>query len=163
MTHQDKSVKFFTPGEVSCIESLFTKIDANGDGELTCEEMVESLYKVMGNVSSKAQIEQEVNKFIMLTDTNKNGTIDIKEFLNYLAKSFKEIDPDWKLRKAFAMFDEDNDNEISHAELKRALSTLGMDYSDKDIKRIISKVDKNGDGVIDFEEFKEMMSSAFEI
>ena len=117
----------------------------------------------MGNVSSKAQIEQEVNKFIMLTDTNKNGTIDIKEFLNYLAKSFKEIDPDWKLRKAFAMFDEDNDNEISHAELKRALSTLGMDYSDKDIKRIISKVDKNGDGVIDFEEFKEMMSSAFEI
>ena len=120
--------------------------------------MVNALSKVMGRVYSKQEIRPAVQEFILVSDKNNNGTLDANEFLSYLAKFFNECDPDSKLREAFAVFDEDNNNEISHEELKKVLNKLGAQYTDRQIERIISKVDKNGDGVIDFEEFKEMMT-----
>ena len=127
-------------------------------GELTSEEMVNCLSKVMERVYSKKEIKMAVQEFIQVSDKNNNGTLDINEFLSYLAKIFNDCDPDDQLRKAFAVFDEDNNNEISHEELKKVLNKLGAQYTDREIERIISKVDKNGDGVIDFEEFKAMMT-----
>ena len=130
-------------------------------GELTTEELVNSLNKIMGKGYSKKEIRIAVQEFILVSDKNNNGTLDVNEFISYLAKIFNECDPDHKLREAFAVFDEDNNNEISHEELKRTLNKLGAQYTDLEIERIISKVDKNGDGVIDFEEFKEMMTGSF--
>jgi len=63
------------------------------------------------------------------------------------------------LRTAFQMFDTDNSGKIDAAEIKNLLE--GDDFKDqinKDaLNRIISEVDVNGDGEIDFEEFLQMM------
>lgn len=64
------------------------------------------------------------------------------------------------LTEAFKVFDENGDGYISAKELQQVLSKLGLPEADHDIhhiQRMISSVDQNKDGRVDFFEFKNMM------
>ncbi|KHN40137.1 Putative calcium-binding protein CML25 [Glycine soja] len=64
------------------------------------------------------------------------------------------------LMDAFLIFDTDKNGLISAKELQRVLINLGCDNcSLRECKRMIKGVDKNGDGFVDFEEFRSMMQS----
>jgi len=54
------------------------------------------------------------------------------------------------------MFDKDGGGSISVEEIKQVLS-FGQNLDESVIETIIKQVDANGDGEIDFEEFKIMM------
>lgn len=49
--------------------------------------------------------------------------------------------------------DHNKDGKISAKELRRILRELGDDFSNKACNRMIKTVDKDGDGLISFEEF----------
>lgn len=51
-----------------------------------------------------------------------------------------------------------SDGTITISELGIVLKSLKKNFNEKQLKEIINKVDKNGDGQIDFEEFLKMMS-----
>ncbi|KAL0369287.1 UNVERIFIED_CONTAM: putative calcium-binding protein CML44 [Sesamum calycinum] len=63
------------------------------------------------------------------------------------------------LQKAFRVFDLDGDGFITSEELQIALSRLGLwdEHSGQDCRRMIDVYDTNSDGLLDFEEFKDMM------
>ena len=66
------------------------------------------------------------------------------------------------LRAAFAEYDEDGDGVITAVELRRALRRLGLCGEEMTAERcaeIVAVVDRNGDGVISFDEFKAMMAT----
>eukprot|EP00574_Skeletonema_japonicum_P003347 CAMPEP_0201726590 /NCGR_PEP_ID=MMETSP0593-20130828/9952_1 /ASSEMBLY_ACC=CAM_ASM_000672 /TAXON_ID=267983 /ORGANISM="Skeletonema japonicum, Strain CCMP2506" /LENGTH=150 /DNA_ID=CAMNT_0048218103 /DNA_START=75 /DNA_END=527 /DNA_ORIENTATION=+ len=63
------------------------------------------------------------------------------------------------LKEAFNMFDVDGGGSISRDELKGVMKKLGSDPTDDEIQAMISSVDDNGDGEIDFEEFLVLMSA----
>ena len=48
---------------------------------------------------------------------------------------------------------------IDAKELKVAMRALGFEPKKEEIKKMISDIDKDGDGTIDFNEFLEMMTS----
>lgn len=48
---------------------------------------------------------------------------------------------------------------IDAKELKVAMRALGFDPSKEELRKMIADVDKDGSGVIDFAEFKELMTS----
>ena len=56
------------------------------------------------------------------------------------------------------MFDEDGNGKISSDELKSVLGGHHTKHGEKFWQEMIAEVDENGDGEIDFEEFKKMMS-----
>jgi calcium-dependent protein kinase len=65
------------------------------------------------------------------------------------------------LRTAFKMIDSDHSGKISWAELRALLGGeefLDI-YSQDQLERAIREVDENGDGEVDFQEFKAMMQS----
>lgn len=65
-----------------------------------------------------------------------------------------------ELSEAFKVFDEDGDGFISAKELQVVLGKLGLQEEGREIDRVemmISSVDRNHDGVVDFFEFKDMM------
>ncbi|ESN90011.1 hypothetical protein HELRODRAFT_91150, partial [Helobdella robusta] len=66
------------------------------------------------------------------------------------------------LQEAFALFDKDGDGSITASELKTVLKSLGHNVSDDECKKMIKKVDRDGNGLIDMNEFMEMMGSRLE-
>jgi len=61
------------------------------------------------------------------------------------------------MRDAFNLFDADGSGEITVEELAYALSGVGQDASVEEIKEMITKGDKDSDGMVSFEEFKELV------
>ena len=65
------------------------------------------------------------------------------------------------LSEAFKVFDEDGDGYISAQELQVVLGKLGFDEGNEigRVEKMITSVDSNQDGRVDFFEFKDMMRS----
>lgn len=68
------------------------------------------------------------------------------------------------LRTAFKMIDADHSGKINWSELRTLLAGeefLDI-YNQEQLERAIREVDENGDGEVDFTEFKTMMESITE-
>lgn len=87
-------------------------------------------------------------------DSDMNGYLDYTEFLIAAANWQKVLSND-RLVTAFKVYDKDGDGKISLRELIDALGNAGID--EMALNEMIGLADRNGDGEIDFEEFKELM------
>ncbi|KAJ6403826.1 hypothetical protein OIU84_012092 [Salix udensis] len=64
-----------------------------------------------------------------------------------------------ELRRVFQMFDKNGDGQITKKELSDSLKNLGIYIPDKDLIHMIEKIDVNGDGYVDIEEFRGVVSN----
>lgn len=64
-----------------------------------------------------------------------------------------------EIKEAFDIFDVDKSGAISVAELLKAMTTLGFDSKNPAIFNMISDMDQDGNGEIEFEEFLDMMTA----
>ncbi|EFJ04465.1 hypothetical protein SELMODRAFT_16324, partial [Selaginella moellendorffii] len=131
---------------------VFQAIDENGDGLISKEEVGKLMAK-LGHGMSDSDLE-----LLMLTvDLNGDGCVDFEEFQ---ALYITSEDEEENLRDAFRVFDQNGDGFITAEELHRVLSRLGFIQGARSIaacKNMIRGVDSNGDGLVDFLEFKNMM------
>merc|ERR1712005_66608 len=63
-----------------------------------------------------------------------------------------------EIREAFNLFDADNSGAIDVRELKAAMRALGFEVKKEELKKMISDIDNDGNGSIEFQEFLEMMT-----
>lgn len=154
--------KLTTMEETKELTKIFRKLDANGDGQLDRRELIhgyEQMMKIKGeDVSSmtKAQVEEQVDRILASVDFDRNGFIEYSEFVT-VAMDRRALLSRERLQAAFSMFDEDGSGKIAAAELRNILH----DVDDAQWKQIITEVDQNGDGEVDFEEFVEMMQKLY--
>jgi len=62
-----------------------------------------------------------------------------------------------ELRAVFDRFDKDSSGHIDRYELRLVLEELGKDPSDKDIEKMLADGDRDGNNLIDWQEFAGMM------
>ncbi|CAI0450896.1 unnamed protein product [Linum tenue] len=122
-------------GSTDEIRQIFDKFDKNGDGKISCSEVVDSL-KELGTAVTAAEVECMIKEF----DKDGDGYIDLDEFVGFIQ-------------------DMDKNGLISAGELHAVMKMLGLKSSLGDCKKMIRQVDQDGDGSVNFEEFKKMMSS----
>merc|ERR1711934_536451 len=67
-----------------------------------------------------------------------------------------------ELKKAFCVFDSDGDGSITTNEMQKVLFSLGVKASIPEVQRMISNVDRDRSGTIDFEEFCNYMLPVLE-
>lgn len=132
------------------LEEVFKKFDANGDGKISGSELAEILRSMGSQVS-----EAEVQAMMKEADLDGDGYVSLQEFLDLNIKGASVKD----LKNAFKVFDRDRNGSISAAELCQTLKSMGEPCTMEESKKIIQSVDKNGDGLINFEEFKTMMTN----
>jgi calcium-dependent protein kinase len=134
------------------LRTVFTQIDANGDGTITLQELNDGL--ASAGVGDAAALRDLAKKL----DTDHSGTIDYTEFLAAtLDKS--QASQEAACWAAFRVFDKNDDQKISVEELKAVLQSRDMQrqVGKQQIQDIMAEVDTNGDGEIDFDEFMAMM------
>merc|ERR1712132_9540 len=64
-----------------------------------------------------------------------------------------------EIRKAFSLFDSDASGMIDIRELKAAMRALGFEIKNEELKKMVTDVDNDGNGTIEFGEFLGMMTA----
>nr|GMD14618.1 calcium-dependent protein kinase 17-like [Ipomoea batatas] len=136
--------------EIMGLKEMFKSMDTDGNGTITLEELKQGLAKQGTKLS-----EYEVKQLMEAADADGNGLIDYEEFIT-ATMHLNKLDREEHLYKAFQYFDKDNSGFITRDELEQALRDFGMS-DDNDIKEIISDVDADNDGHINYDEFAAMM------
>ncbi|CAJ1915091.1 unnamed protein product [Sphenostylis stenocarpa] len=133
---------------------VFQMFDRNGDGRITRKELSDSLKNLGITIS-----EQDLTQMIEKIDVNGDGYVDIDEFGELYQTIMDEKDEEGDMREAFNVFDQNGDGFITGEELSAVLCSLGLKHG-KTIDycmSMIKKVDVDGDGMVNFQEFKQMM------
>ncbi|KAL0437169.1 UNVERIFIED_CONTAM: Calcium-dependent protein kinase [Sesamum radiatum] len=136
--------------EIMGLKEMFKSMDSDGNGTITLEELRQGLAKQGTKLS-----EYEVKQLMEAADADGNGTIDYEEFIT-ATMHMNRMDREEHLYTAFQYFDKDNSGYITIEELEQALREFGMGDG-RDIKEIISEVDTDNDGRINYDEFAAMM------
>ncbi|KAI5355202.1 PREDICTED: calmodulin [Prunus dulcis] len=163
------TVVYMCPLSTNDLLRIFEMLDRNGDGQLSLEELSWLLERI-GVQFSLNELESSVGK----------PSLDFNEFLFFyksisMQQNYKsdddrhedgniheEVVPDEDesdLVKAFNVFDLNGDGFISCEELGSVLRRLGVleENSSRDCRTMIHVYDTNLDGLLDFQEFKNMM------
>merc|ERR1711939_104423 len=64
-----------------------------------------------------------------------------------------------EIREAFSLFDSDASGQIDIRELKAAMRALGFEVKNEELKKMVTDVDNDGNGTIEFSEFLGMMTA----
>ncbi|PWA39735.1 EF-hand domain pair [Artemisia annua] len=130
---------------------VFGHLDANGDGKLSPQELQSCLGKIGGELSLE---EAEIAAALM--DSDGDGFLSMEDLVN-VVESANEEERINDLKMAFKMYEE-KEGCITPKSLRRMLSRLGESRTVNDSKVMIARFDVNGDGVLNFEEFRIMMA-----
>jgi len=144
-----------TEEKIAEYTDAFKLFDADGNGHIDAKELQEVLQKI----GIEATLEQ-AQEMIAEVDKDKNGTIELPEFIEMMEKhdAQEEADDIEGLQMAFRAFDIDGNGKIDRAELAQVMKNLGQELTDEEIDAMMKEADTDGDGAIDFEEFKALMS-----
>lgn len=141
------------------LHRIFKNLDKSNEGLVSVDDLHRLLDKIGARTTS-----DELQKLVGKTSLNY---IDFFFFYDAMVKARlaeQEEGDDTSdhaendLLKAFEVFDLDGDGYITCEELQTVLSRLGLLDKRKDCKDMIRVFDDNSDGVLDFQEFKNMMS-----
>lgn len=135
------------------MRQVFDKFDTNKDGKISQDEYNSAL-NVLGKGISKA----EMAKSFRFIDTDKDGYIDFKEFIEMMHDVGDNRVKKNDIQAAFQLFDLNGDKKISAEELMEVLRKMGEKYSLDSCRKMIRGVDADGDGLIDMDEFMTMMT-----
>ncbi|KAK9285958.1 hypothetical protein L1049_025160 [Liquidambar formosana] len=132
------------------LKDVFRCFDGNGDGKISALEL-RKYFASIGEFMSHEEAQGMIDDF----DTDKDGLLDFTDFVRVM----KRKDGDEDLRLAFEMFEvKKGSGCITPKGLQRMLKRLGDKRSYEDCVAMIQAFDIDGNGVLDFQEFRQMMS-----
>uniref|UniRef100_A0A1I8GGL5 Calmodulin n=1 Tax=Macrostomum lignano TaxID=282301 RepID=A0A1I8GGL5_9PLAT len=147
------TTKNLTPSQLADIRESFKLFDKNGDGFISAEELEEAMKTLGQNPSA-----EELQDIMRQVDRDGNGSIDFDEFVHMMSErviseeAMRQHRREKQLRRAFAVFDKDNNGLIDLADLRSVMESQGQVLSDEELSDMIKEADKNGDGFVDFSE-----------
>ncbi|XP_033736497.1 calmodulin-alpha-like [Pecten maximus] len=134
-----------------CLET-FHIFDQDRDGIVTTGELGKML-KAMGFIPTVDELEELVSE----ADPQGDGSLDIKGFMRLFQMFYNDMKTEDQVKSSFRVYDKNGDGYITHSELKFVLQGIGERVSDEEVEDIISRVDKDDDGKINFKEFRALL------
>jgi len=138
--------------QIKALRDTFLALDTNGDGLLSAQELRDGMAKIGVN-----EMPADVSRILEQVDANNSGSIDYTEFLSASMdkKMYIQEDVCWAV---FRSFDKDGNGKISKDEIAEVLKDRDVrGVAPADISMIMSQIDGDGDGELDFQEFMKMM------
>ena len=123
----------------------------NGGGSIDARELKELMVSAGQNPT-----DEELEEMIRIADADGTGDIDFAEFVTLMAHRIADEKSEETLRAAFSVFDTSGDGFINAEEMRRIMMHMGEPVTLDDVDQVIRKVDRDGDGVIDYNEFTKV-------
>ncbi|CAA0374968.1 unnamed protein product [Arabidopsis thaliana] len=136
---------------------IFESVDKNKDGKISWDEFAEAIRVFSPQITS-----EKIDKMFIVLDVDGDGQIDDVEFASCLMVNGggeKDTEEEVVMKEAFDLYDMDGDGKISASKIHVVLKRLGEKHTMEDCVVMVQTVDKDGDGFVNFEEFKIMMNS----
>lgn len=145
----------FDREEVDRLRKRFMKLDKDGSGTIDKQEFL-GIPGIAANPLA--------TRLMDVFDEDGSGTIDFQEFITGLSAFSGKTSKIDKLKFAFKIYDIDRDGYIGNGELFIVMKMMvGKNLQDEELQQIVDKTmmeaDLNGDGRLDFEEFKNAVDS----
>ncbi|RLV87008.1 Calcineurin subunit B [Meyerozyma sp. JA9] len=145
----------FDRDEIDRLRKRFMKLDSDGSGTIDKQEFL-----AIPGISSNPLASRLMDVF----DEDGSGTIDFQEFITGLSAFSGKTSKVDKLKFAFKIYDIDRDGFIGNGELFIVMKMMvGKNLQDEELQQIVDKTimeaDDDGDGRLDFEEFRKAVDS----
>ena len=137
--------------ELEKIKKFFIFIDDKGIGKICHNEFINKLKKQIGNINEK-----EVLKVLKYIDQGKTGFLEFEEFVRACINKKKLLNEE-NLKISFTLFNKTGIKKVISCQDFKNILGLQTKFSNKTWEKIINQIDINGDGQIEFNEYKEMM------
>ena len=134
------------------ILKLFRYFNISGNCKLTKEELRNGLYEYR----EKEKVDNYVENLLMLLDGDNNGYIEYEEFLRACIDK-KLILKKTYLKYAFNYLDQDRTKTLNTQKIIKAFVVKPNTILEAVFNKTLLQVDKDGDGIINYEEFEELM------
>ena len=150
--------KYGSNAESASLKKLFTDFDRDGDGLITLSELSMAMLDFLPMHCLLSTIFEKVDK-------NKDQRIDFKEFSDlvvaletkYGKLRITKATVGSTVQNTFEDFDKDKDGLVTLDEIRLHLLEVGEGASENELQHLFGKADKNSDGKIDKNEFKELV------
>lgn len=139
------------------LKDIFSRFDMDHDGSLTQLELA-ALLRSLGLKPNGDQI----HILLANIDANGNGSIEFDELVDAILPDINEqvlINQD-QLMEVFRSFDRDGNGYITAAELAGQMAKMGHPLTYKELSDMMQEADTNGDGVISFNEFANILGKS---
>ena len=124
----------------------FKAYDKEAKGEIP-SSMLGTVMKNLGYNLKPDQLAEAIEA----VDSDGSGWIDFDEFMALMTKKTKEAQDEQELREVFRVLDKSNTGQINCEDLRVIFKTLDPDMTDGEVDTIITEVDEDGSGTLDFE------------
>ena len=139
--------------ETLIILKMFRFFNKSGDCKLTKNEFTLGLY----GYKNKEDVDEMADIIFQRLDGDNNGYIEYEEFLRACVDKTKLMTRD-NLKFAFKFLDKDNTKTLNVNKILRAFVTKPNKEIEAIFMMTLNEVDKDGDGIIRFNEFCELMT-----
>jgi calcium-dependent protein kinase len=143
-----------TTDETLTILKIFRYFNISGTCKLLKEELIEGLYKY----KSKKEVDSMVEEIFEILDFNKCGYIEYEAFLSACIDKIKLFTKE-NLKYAFQFIDQEKSNGIDGKKIIKAFNAKMNKVLEAVFNNLIIKVDEDGDGIINFNEFQKLCLS----
>ena len=138
--------------ETLIILKMFRYFNKSGDCKLTKFELTNGLY----NYKERDEVDEMVDVIFQRLDGDNNGYIEYEEFLRVCIDKTHLMTKE-NLRYAFKFLDKDNTKTLNAQKILKAFLTKPNKEFEAVFNISLKEVDKDSDGIIDFNEFCELM------
>ncbi|EOA24769.1 hypothetical protein CARUB_v10018048mg [Capsella rubella] len=136
------------------LRRVFSHFDSNGDGKISAYEL-RDFFGSVGEYITHEAAQEAINE----VDTDADGSLGFEDFVGLMTRRDLDGDGSGELKTAFEMFEvEKGSGCITPKGLQKMLVKLGESRTYGECEAMIKFYDIDGNGVLDFHEFRQMMT-----
>uniref|UniRef100_A0AC35U5E2 EF-hand domain-containing protein n=1 Tax=Rhabditophanes sp. KR3021 TaxID=114890 RepID=A0AC35U5E2_9BILA len=143
--------------QIEQFRKYFNMFDKESKGYIRATQ-VGQILRTMGQAFEDRDLKQLIKQF----DADGSGEIEFEEFAamvaNFVVSGEDNSGLEEELREAFRLYDKEGNGYINVSDLRDILRALDDNISEEELDEMITEIDADGSGTVDFDEFMEMMS-----
>ncbi|KAL3267700.1 hypothetical protein HHI36_006832 [Cryptolaemus montrouzieri] len=142
--------------QIALLKNAFDTFDVEKKGSIGTV-MIGTILGMLGVHTT----DEMLNEIIAEVDADGSGELEFEEFVTLASRFMVEEDAEamqQELKEAFRLYDKEGNGYITTSTLKEILKELDDKLTGDELDMIITEIDTDGSGTVDFDEFMEVMT-----